>query len=83
MEFSDSKQKQNQSLCHFEEVDEDLRRIAERDSSKELCPFGQKCYRKNPKHFQEFKHKTDNETKTTNSGSNKAEEKKGICYNLI
>lgn len=31
---------------------------------KDECPYGSKCYRKNPKHFQEFKHSGDNKSES-------------------
>lgn len=31
----------------------------EKKEDKKECPYGSKCYRKNPKHFQEFKHSKD------------------------
>ncbi len=82
MEFSKSKQNPNQSSQQFSEVDEDLRRIAEREANKQFCPFGEKCYRKNPNHFKEFKHKTSSEVKNKNSNINKTDEKKGFYIYL-
>ncbi|XP_054164183.1 histone PARylation factor 1-like [Oppia nitens] len=50
----------------FTEVDEDLRRIGEREvNSKKLCPFGSKCYRKNVQHLQEYRHPSDLTTGAT------------------
>jgi hypothetical protein len=80
MEFLKPEQNPNQSLQHFSEVDEDLRRIAEREANKQFCPFGEKCYRKNPNHFKEFKHKTSSEVKNKNPNINKTDEKKGFIF---
>ena len=63
MEFPINKTKDHQFL----EVDEDLRRIGEREAEKEasksLCPFGKDCYRKNPSHLQKYRHQTRSQSK--------------------
>lgn len=78
MEFSNSITKQNQSSQQFCEVDEDLRRIGERDvnNAKELCPFGQNCYRKNPKHFEQFRHESNDKKEVKKQHLIKTDEKK-------
>ncbi|CAG2175129.1 unnamed protein product [Oppiella nova] len=50
----------------FAEVDEDLRRIAEREASKALCPYGTRCYRKNVNHLQQYRHEADSPQDTRN-----------------
>lgn len=60
----------------FLEVDQDLRLIAEREAAKPLCQFGQRCYRKNPDHFREYRHlKADSELQ---SDQNKTKDDSGL-----
>lgn len=46
-------------------------------TTKKICPFGVKCYRKNPAHFQEFIHPSKDskeESKETPSTSTQVKE---------
>lgn len=40
----------------FEEIDDDLRRIGSDSKYIPPCPYGSKCYRKNPAHLNDYRH---------------------------
>ena len=55
----------------------------ETNGKLKLCPYGKRCYRKNPAHFEEYSHssKDDDDDENENSDGNKSECPYGLkCY---
>ncbi|XP_028398617.1 aprataxin and PNK-like factor isoform X2 [Dendronephthya gigantea] len=60
---------------------EDVEQSSKKEKKLPLCPYGARCYRKNPVHFQEYSHEQEESDNEENSPDDRAECPYGeYCY---